>query len=192
MRRLGVFALFGTLAVVSGASATPQWTTPSRLSASTRALGPELALSPSGHAVVVWDREEGTECATSPASLGCVHIVALRSRAAGWAAETEVNRPGVGARPAAATNDAGNEAVIWVHDIGADRVLQAVFRPTGGDPFPNAEDISKEVQEVRDHHVAVDGAGDLAVVWGQRVGATFTVQVATRPRARGIWSAAGR
>jgi hypothetical protein len=101
-----------------------------------------------------------------------------------------VNRPGVGAAPGAATNDAGNEAVVWVHDIGADRVLQAVSRPSGGDLFPNAEDISKEVQEVRAHAIAMDVAGNLVAVWAQRLGATLTVQAAWRPRATGAWSAA--
>jgi hypothetical protein len=189
-RRLAPVVL--AAAVLAGtAGATPEWSAPARLSTSFRALGPELALSRSGHGVVVWDREEGADCASSPASLGCVHILTSRSRtASGWTPELEVNRPGVGARPTAATNDAGTEAVLWVHDIGADRVLQAVFRPSSGDPFPNAEDLSKEVQEVRDHAIAMDAAGNLVAVWAQRVGALVTVETEWRPRASGAWSAA--
>ncbi len=183
--------MLGTALLAGSAGATPEWSVPARLSTSFRALGPELALSRSGHGLVVWDREEGAECASAPASLGCVHILTSRSRtAAGWTPELEVNRPGVGARPAAATNEAGNEAVLWVHDIGADRVLQAVFRPSSGDPFPNAEDLSKEVQEVRDHAIAMDAAGNLVAVWAQRVGALFTVETEWRARASGAWTAA--
>ena len=189
-RRL-VPVVLGAALLAGTAGATPEWSAPARLSTSFRALGPELALSRSGHALVVWDREEGAECVSSPASLGCVHILTSRSRtAAGWTPELEVNRPGVGARPTAATNDAGSEAVLWVHDIGADRVLQAVFRPSSGDPFPNAEDISKEVQEVRDHAIAMDAAGNLVAVWAQRVGALVTVETEWRPRTSGAWTAA--
>jgi hypothetical protein len=184
------FAALGALLATGVAAATPQWSVPIRLSASQRALAPELALSPSGHAVVVWDREEGADCVASPALLGCVHVVTLRSRAAGWAAEIEVNRPGVGARPTAAVNEAGNEAVLWVHDIGADRVVQAVFRTSSSASFPNAEDLSKDVQEVRDHAIAMDAAGNLLAIWAQRLGATLTVQSEWRPRATGAWSAA--
>src|SRR4029453_11401937 len=117
-------------------------------------------------------------------------IVTSRSRDADWAAETEVNRPGVGARPVGATNDVGNEAVMWVHDIGADRVLQAVFRSSSADPFPNAEDLSKEVQEVRNHAIAMDAAGNVVALWAQRLGANLTIETEWRPRGSGAWSAA--
>lgn len=190
MQRLTAVAL-GAVLLAGAAGATPEWSAPVRLSTSFRAIGPELALSRSGHGLVVWDREEGGECASSPASLGCVHILTSRSRTAvGWTPELEVNRPGVGSAPTAATNDAGNEAVLWVHDIGADRFLQAVFRPASSDPFPNAEDLSKEVQEVRDHAIAMDAAGNLVAVWTQRLGALLTVETEWRPRASGAWSAA--
>jgi hypothetical protein len=189
--RLLAPVVLGAALLAGVASATPQWSAPARLSTSFRAVGPELALSRSGHGVVVWDREEGAECASAPASLGCVHILTLRSRtAAGWTPELEVNRPGVGSAPTAATNDAGSEAVLWVHDIGADRFLQAVFRPSSSDPFPNAEDLSKEVQEVREHAVAMDAAGNLVAVWTQRLGSLLTVETEWRPRATGAWSAA--
>jgi hypothetical protein len=189
--RLVAPVVLGAALLAVAASATPEWSPPARLSTSFRAIGPELALSRSGHGVVVWDREEGAECVSSPASLGCVHILTSRSRTAtGWTPELEVNRPGVGAAPTAATNDAGNEAVLWVHDIGADRVLQAVFRPSSGSPFPNAEDLSKDVQEVRDHAIAMDAAGNLVAVWAQRLGTQLTVETEWRPRATGAWSAA--
>jgi hypothetical protein len=189
LRRPAGAAVVAALAIAAPSSATPDWSAPARLSTSSRALGPELALSPSGHAIVVWDREEGADCATSPASLGCVHIVTSRSRAAAaWAAETEVNRPGVGSSPRAATNDAGNEALIWIHDIGADRVVQATLRRSSGDPFPNANDLSKEVNEVRNERIALDAAGNAIAVWAERRGGDFTVEAEFR-RA-GIWGAA--
>jgi len=179
------------LVIAAPSSATPDWGAQTRLSTSARALGPELAVSLSGRALVVWDRGEGADCASSPASLGCTHIVTSRSRAgAGWTEETEVNRPGVGSAPRAAVNDAGSEALIWIHDIGVDRVLQATLRASSAVAFPNAEDLSKEVSEVRNERIALDAAGNALAVWGQRRGGELTVAAEFRTRASGAWGVA--
>jgi hypothetical protein len=193
-RALVVAALAALVAVVPG-GAMPTWSTPQPISGANAdglALGPELVANASGGAIAVWDRETGPDCATAPASLTCIHTVEAVSRSgagAPWEAPQPINRPGVGARPQAAIDDAGDAALLWVHDIGRDRVVQASLRrgPTGA--FSAAEDISKEVLEVRSHQIALDAAGDAAAVWAQRPGDTFEVRAAVRP-ANGFWGSA--
>src|SRR5712691_9568653 len=67
-----------TLLVSLGAALA--WLSPVPLSSSDLAVGPELALTPTGEAVVVWDREVGAVCATAPENPACVHIVETVSR----------------------------------------------------------------------------------------------------------------
>ena len=52
-----------------------------------------------------------------------------------WQPPIEVARPGIGALPRAAIDPAGDIAIVWVHDIGQDRVLQATIRPAGALTF---------------------------------------------------------
>jgi hypothetical protein len=178
------------LAGVAGAS--PKWQAPVRLSPSDRALGPELAVNAVGDGVVVWDHEEGADCPTQPASLSCIHIVEAVTRSHGataWGAPIEVARPGIGALPSAAIDPAGDIAIVWVHDIGQDRVLQATIRPAGGATWPNANDLSGTPLEIKNHAIALDGGGNAVAVWAQRDSTNFYVVGDLRPAAGGVWLA---
>lgn len=172
-------------------AAVVAWSTPQVLSNGAIALGPELAVAPSGAAMAVWDHESGPDCAQSPASLTCAHIVEYAERPAGavWNYPREIARPGIGARPQVALNDAGRAVVIWVHDIGRDRVVQATYRTSAVDGFPNPSDLSAAVLEVRSHHVALDSVGNAAVAWAERHATTFAVAAEMRSAARGVWGA---
>jgi hypothetical protein len=178
-------------ALLTAAVAAAGWSTPQVLSNGSIALGPELSVAPSGAAIAVWDHESGPDCAQAPASLTCAHIVELSERPSplGWTSPRESARPGIGARPQVALNDAGRAAVIWVHDIGRDRVVQATYRTGAGEPFPHASDLSAAVLEVRDHHVGVDAAGNAAVVWAERHDKEFDVAGAIRSAQDGTWGA---
>jgi hypothetical protein len=140
------------LLVVGSAGASPTWRAPTPLSPAERALGPELALNSAGAAVVVWDHEQGADCPTQPASLSCIHIVEAAprsSRGAAWQSPIEVARPGIGAAPRVALDPVGNAAIVWIHDIGQPRVLQATIRPAGAATWPNANDLSGEPLAIR-------------------------------------------
>jgi hypothetical protein len=145
-----------------------------------------------GDAIVVWNREEGAVCPTEPASLSCIHIVETASRnrgASAWQPPVEVGRPGIGNRPRVAINDGGSAAILWVHDIGDDRVVQAKIRPGLTGTWPNANDLSGTPREVRNHAVALDAVGNAAAVWAQRDAATFYVVGDFRVAGRGYWEA---
>lgn len=193
MLRSTLLASLGAVMLATAAGGSPRWGIPVTLSAPDRALGPELAVSPGGDAIVVWDQEVGPDCPQSPASLTCIHIVEVTTRARGssaWQAPIELGRPGVGSRPRAALDDVGNAAVSWVHDIGRDRVLQATYRrgPSGSWPEPN--DLSVPSLEVGDHQIALDAAGDAVAVWADRAETSFVIKAEVRPVALGGWGAA--
>jgi hypothetical protein len=178
-------------AAVAVFAAVPSWTEPQILSDTAIALGPELALTPSGSALAVWDAEVGPDCAQSPASLTCAHIVSVAARdgTGTWGSPDRIARPGIGARPRVALNEGGRAAVIWVHDIGRDRVVQATYRTAATEPFPNPSDLSAAVLEVRSHQVGLDGAGNVAVVWAERHDQTFDVAAELRSVTSGTWGA---
>jgi hypothetical protein len=180
------------LVLAGAAGASPTWRSPVRLSPSARALVPELALNGAGDGVVVWDHEEGADCPTQPASLSCIHIVEAATRSQGasaWQSPIEVARPGIGALPRAAIDAAGDVAIVWIHDIGQPRVLQATIRPAGAATWPNANDLSSAPLEIRNHAVALDAGGNAVAVWSQRDSTTFYVVGDLRPAAGGVWLA---
>jgi hypothetical protein len=186
-------AALAALALAGVAGATPTWTTPQTLSSGGIAVGPELATNAPGAGVAVWDEETGPDCAASPASLSCIHTVETAYRAhAGdaWDTGHAIARPGVGARPQAAINGVGDAALLWVHDIGTYRVVQATLRRGLGGDFPNPNDLSDSVLEVRSHHIALDAAGDAVAVWAQRPVDLFEVHAEVRRAALGYWGSA--
>jgi len=171
----------------------PTWGAPAQISSGDRALGPELALNAAGDGVVVWDQEVGSECLESPASLSCIHIVQAAVRTHGstvWQTPVEIARPGVGSTPRAAIDPAGNAAIVWVHDIGRDRVLQATYRAGPSGTWPEPSDLSVPTLQVRNHHLALDAAGDAVAVWAERADTTLTVQAEVRPATTRAWGAA--
>ena len=181
----------GTLAAVLSVVAGPQWSAPVQLSAPSRALGAELALSLNGDALVVWDQEVGADCATSPAALSCIHVVTATGRpapAGQWSPPIALNRPGVGSRPRPAIDGTGQAAVIWVHDIGVDRVLQATYRSGGvTGTWPEPSDLSDYVRSVTDHDVRLDNDGNAYVTWRE---GSSAVRYQRRPLWSGVWDGA--
>ena len=192
-RRVLLATLGAVLLLGAPAAGAPSWSEPVQLSSGERALGPELAVSSAGDAAVVWDQEVGPDCATSPASLTCAHVVELATRRRGaspWQSPVELGRPGIGDRPRVAINDAGDSLVAWVHDIGRDRVLQATFRSRSASAWPEPSDISEPSLEVRDFQIGIDAAGDAVAAWTERTDAGVAVRVAKRVAASGGWGAA--
>ena len=190
--RLVAPALFATLVLAQVAGSAPAWQAPVRLSPTDRTLGPELGVNPAGDAVVVWDHEQGADCPTQPASLSCIHIVEAATRprgASAWQTPVEVSRPGIGAAPKVALDPSGAAAIVWIHDIGQDRVLQATIRPAGAQSWPNANDLSGSPLEIRNHDVGMDAGGNAVAVWAQRDVDRFYVVGDLRPAAGGVWFA---
>jgi PKD domain-containing protein len=192
-RTLAVAAVLA-LALGTRAASAPTWSAVTRLSTGDRALGPEMALNALGNGIVVWDDWVGT-CA-NPAALECIHIVEAASRGSGgpWAAPIEISRPGVGSGPQVAIDGTGDAAILWVHDIGRDRVVQATYRKGLNGSFPEPSDVSEPIREVRDQSIGLDGVGDAVAAWAERYSpepdSHFAIRVAIRSASTGAWAAA--
>ncbi len=195
-RRVIPLLLATWLVLGTPAAGTPTWGAPVQISTGDRALGPDLAMNSAGEAIVVWDHELGSDCPTSPASLSCIHIVEAATRARGstaWQAPIEISRPGIGSAPLAAIDPNGNAAILWVHDIGDDRVLQATYRRGPSGSFPEPNDLSASVRRIGEHYVALDAAGNAVAVWAERsVGVREEAMVAVRSAQTGGWGSPAR
>lgn len=181
------------LVAAAAAGASPKWALPVQISSPDRALGPNLAADARGDALVVWDQEVGSVCPSDPAALECIHVVSAVSRthgSASWTAPLDIRHPGVGSRPRAAIAPSGNAAILFVHDIGADRVVQATYRHGFDGAWPEPNDISDSVHEVRTHAVAMDAADDVVGAWAERTDTGVVVRAASRDAASGVWGSA--
>ena len=187
MRRAALAAAF--LVACGAAAAGPTWHARVPLSSPPLAVEPDLALSRGGEAVVVWDREDGPVCASAPDNPACVHVLEARSRlVGGWEAPAEIMRPGVGPGPRVAVNSKGDAVVVWRHDIGAPRVLQAAWRPGTSRPWQAPIDLSG-AGPMGGQDVGLDDAGNAVAAWTIDLGAGLVAQAEVRPFASGSWGA---
>lgn len=188
LARIGLVLLAAVL-VVAAAAAAPTWLTPGQISAGPLAVDPDLALSGAGEAVVVWDHEVGSVCATAPDNPACIHILEASSRPAGsWEAPVELMRPGVGSGPRVAVNNRGDGVAVWRHDIGAPRVLQAAYRPGTSRQWQAPIDLS-EAGAIAGQDVGLDASGNVVAVWNLDRGSGYVIQAEERPAASGVWGA---
>jgi PKD domain len=175
------------LSLCAGAAAAPGWRAPLPLSEPPLAVEPHLALSADGEAVVTWDREVGSVCATAPDNPSCIHVLETRSRpTAAWEGAVEIMRPGVGPGPRVAVNDGGDAIVVWRHDIGAPRVLQAAWRPRTSRQWQAPIDLS-DAGPMGGQDVGLDAAGNAVAVWSIDLGGGLITQAKVRPVSSGSW-----
>jgi hypothetical protein len=173
---------------LSGGASAATWLAPITLTSSDIAVAADVATAGAGAAVAVWDREVGSACPDQPANPACVHVVEVRSRpgaGADWQAPVEIARPGIGSAPQVALDSAGDAVVLWSHDIGVDRVLQASLRhgPTGA--WSEPVDLSEPSPSIGAHAVALTPGGGAFAIWTDATG----VNAAIRPPSSGVWGA---
>ena len=189
--RRSLVAILGVAFVLATpAAATPTWGTPVQVSTGDRArprAGHERGwrrtrrLGPGGRA--------GARRSRRPLLRPHRHCRRPVPGSTAWATPVEISRPGVGAQPRAGIDPNGNAAIMWVHDIGRDRVLQATYRHGPAGTWPEPSDLSEPVLEVRDHRIALDGAGNAIAVWAERSADTFVVRGEIRSAQSGVWEA---
>ena len=188
--RRSAAAAVAALALAGIAGAAPTWTGPVALSSAERVVSPDVAQSAAGDAIVVWNREEGEVCATAPENPACKHIVEAISRdpgATSWQSPVALAEPGVGSGPRAAVDSAGNAVVVWSHDVGEPRFLQASYRRARGGPWDSPIDLSDDRFRAGTQQVAIDGAGNVVAAWARSGPSGLVAQAAVRSASSGIW-----
>jgi hypothetical protein len=140
--------------------------------------GVELAVSPAGKAVAVW------EC---PKGGNTIVQAATRRPGGSWSAPHDLSAPGHDAHvPQVALERAGTALVVWTRSNGTDVILQAVLQRAGAWSSPEA--VSRQGLDVDRPDVALDAHGNGVAVWQSSDGSNSIIQAATRTAA-GSWSA---
>ncbi len=156
-----------------------QWTTPVDLStAGEDAQTPQVALDQQGDATAIWYRSNGTNTIVQ---------AALRPAGATWQPPVDLSAAGQNAQvPQVAVDRQGNATAVWDRFNGANYILQAATRPSGG-TWQSPLDLSAAGQNAASPQVAVDPQGNVIASWDEFNGTASLAQVALRPAGR-TWS----
>jgi hypothetical protein len=162
------------------------WSAPVDLSAAGEdASEPQLAVDPAGDAVVVWSRFDGAET-------GSHSIVQAASRPAGgaWSMPVDLSAAERNAeQPRAAVDADGDAIAVWRRFDGSSFIVQSASRPAGG-AWGGPVDLSAAGHDGMDPQLALDPAGDAAVVWSRfndaKPASHSVIQAASRPH-EGAW-----
>lgn len=122
---------------------------------------------------------------------GGVQRVFARYRVPGeaWSVPVAVSTPTAGVLDwDLAVGPDGTAAVVWTEFDGANEVVTARVRPSGGAPWGAPEVLSTTGPNARLPRIAVDAAGRVEVAWIRGTGALWAVESRTRPGASG-WDA---
>ena len=142
------------------------------------ARGVDLAVSPAGRAVVVW------EC---PKGGNTIVQAVTRPPGGSWSAPHDLSAQGHDARaPQVALDRAGDALAVWARSNGTDVIVQAAQRRASGD-WLAPEDVSGPGRDVDRPDVALNAAGNGVAVWQSSDGSNTVIQAAARSAA-GSWS----
>jgi hypothetical protein len=173
-----VWARTGT-AQASERPAGGTWSAPQGISGScVNANGVQLAVSPAGRAVAVW------EC---PKGGNTIVQAATRAVGGGWSQPHDLSAPGHDANaPQVALDRAGEALVVWSRSNGTNVVVQAAMQRTNG-TWLAPQDVSGPGLDVDRPDVALDARGNAVAVWRRSDGSSSVILAATRTAA-GLWS----
>jgi PKD domain len=170
-------ALLASLLCAAPAGAAG-WQSPVDISpAGQSALAPKVAANPSGTAVAVWTRSNGTNY---------IAQAAMRTPDGTWQAPTDISVAGRDAADAqVAIDPQGNAVATWQRMNTTSLVIQASVRPAGG-TWGAPVDLSVPGWHAFGARVAMDAQGTAVLVWQRFDGAFSVIQSAVRP-AGGSW-----
>lgn len=139
---------------------------------------PQVAVDPSGNAVAVWVRFDGSNDIIQSASLPF---------GGSWTSPVDISISGQDAfAPQVSLDPSGNAVAVWANvGIGTDSI-QAATLPFGGSW---SAQVTLSGTSAAGPQVAVDSAGNAVAVWTINIGPDFFIQAATLPFG-GSWSSA--
>lgn len=142
------------------------------------ALYPVLAVDERGDTIVAWTLYNGSN-----------YIVeaAFRSSGGGFSAPVILSAAGENAEyPRVAIDAAGDATVVWQRSNGTHLVVEESTRSASSGSFSAARELSDASEDAVYPWVAMDAAGDTAVVWSRNNGTSYIAQIATRPAGGGF------
>ena len=130
---------------------------------------PQIAVSPAGAAVAVWQlsTDYSIQAATRPAG-------------GGFGAAKTISATGNSYTPQVAISGAGEAVITYENNATADSTIHLVTHPDGG-AFTTPVPLSDSGQDAGESHIAVNAAGAAAITWSRFDGTKSVVQSVTRP-----------
>jgi hypothetical protein len=133
-------------------------------------------------------------CCLFAVALGCVALAPAAE--AGWLPPVAISESAEHAgAPHVVLDSQGNATAVWDRWNGEDTVVESAYRPAG-EPWEAPVDLSESelpgeadpgAEDAQSPQIAVDGAGDVTVVWERWAGTKLLVQSVERP-AGGEWT----
>lgn len=170
-------------AAITGIPAIPlqaTWTTPEAIS-STTSDQPNIAVDPTGNAVLVWQGYDGSNYIIQSSSY---------SKIGGWSSTKSLSEAGQDAQgPSLGVDSLGNATVVWSRFDGWSSIIQAAKLPFNG-VWSTPVNISDAGQNADSAKIAVDSSGktnNAVAVWHRYNGLNFIMQGSTLPF-NGSWT----
>ena len=133
------------------------------------AEAPQVAVDPSGDAVAVWSRHDGSRDI----------VQAARRRGGAWEETRDLSLPGQNAvEPQVDLDPAGDAVAVWSRFDGVRNVVQAAVA-IGGGLWAPAVTLSIAGQSGEEPRVAIDSDGDAVAVWTRRIFPSDTIQASS-------------
>jgi hypothetical protein len=168
---LGVAMAAGALAAAGPAQAAPQWLSPQTLSEPGQdARQQQVTFDQGGDAIVAWQSNGGPQP---------VVMAAARPAGGAFGAAQMLSDPSAFAMSPDVASDAQGDAVaVWLQFDGANFRVQAAYRPAEGS-FGAPQTLSVAGYEAREPRVAMNAAGEAAIVWSLGSGLGEEAQVSS-------------
>jgi len=177
---LALTALLALLAIAAAPAGAAPWSAPEEVSIpGGSASWSKVGIDAAGNATAVWTRSDG---------LHLLAQVAERPLGGSWGAPIDLSPPSGNAEsPTLAVGPAGDVVVAWKQRLAGSEAIEVSYKPAGGSwGAPEALEFGAAVVETP--AVAIDAAGDAAVIWRQGVGGNHVILATSKP-ANGSWQA---
>lgn len=176
----GVYYLQG----LRGSTTAAGWSTPIDIATiGTGGIGPDLAVTPGGNAVVVWT----AVTSTSPVAIS-VHAARFVTATGAWTSATQISSLGDNAYLARVAVAPGGDAVaVWSkEDSSTTELVQAARFDAASATWQTPATVSASASYAEEAVVAMDASGDAVVAWLR----TSNVEVARYEASAATWSPA--
>jgi hypothetical protein len=175
---LALTALLALLVIAAAPAGAAPWSSPEEISVpGGSASWSKVGIDAAGNATAIWTRSDGLHLLVQAAE---------RPVGGSWGAPIDLSgASGNAESPTLAVDPAGDAIVAWKLRLAGSEAIEVSYKPAGGSwGAPEAIEFGAAVVETP--AVAIDDAGDAALIWRQGVGGNHVILASSRP-AGGSW-----
>lgn len=144
---------------------------------------PDIAMTSSGYAVVVWRRSNGTNT--------IIQAVTKAASSITFGAASDLSATGQdAATPRVEVNSGGDAVVVWVRSNGTFNLTQAATLAAGSSTWSSAETLSATTAASSEPQVGISSSGEANAVWTFVSGANTVINTAKKTAGSSTWGSA--